>query len=60
MLIERSARGLRLTEVGEGLMVRTEGPLGEMAEAMTAAREDVSTPPGRLRVASPVLCSQLQ
>ena len=58
-LIERSARGLKLTEAGEMLMARTEGPLGEVAEAMTAAREGVSTPRGRLRVAAPVLFSQL-
>jgi DNA-binding transcriptional LysR family regulator len=58
-LIERSARGLKLTEAGERLMSRTEGPLSEVAEAMTAAREGVSTPRGRLRVAAPVLFSQL-
>ncbi|MNM67898.1 HTH-type transcriptional regulator DmlR [compost metagenome] len=58
-LIERSARGLKLTEAGEILMARAEGPLAEVAEAMTAAREGVSTPRGRLRVASPVLFSQL-
>ncbi|MFC4314205.1 LysR family transcriptional regulator [Steroidobacter flavus] len=58
-LIERSARGLKLTEAGEALMARTEGPMHEVAEAMTAAREGLSTPRGRLRVASPVLFSQL-
>jgi len=58
-LIERSARGLKLTEAGELLMSRTEGPLSEVTEAMTAAREGVSTPRGRLRVAAPVLFSQL-
>jgi len=58
-LIERSARGLKLTEAGERLMSRTEGPLSEVSEAMTAAREGVSTPRGRLRVAAPVLFSQL-
>ncbi|WP_210639319.1 LysR family transcriptional regulator [Pseudomonas sp. Tri1] len=58
-LIERSARGLKLTEAGERLVSRTEGPLSEVAEAMTAAREGVSTPRGRLRVAAPVLFSQL-
>lgn len=58
-LIERSARGLKLTEAGELLMARTEGPLSEVADAMTTAREGVSTPRGRLRVASPVLFSQL-
>ncbi|WP_256829377.1 LysR family transcriptional regulator [Pseudomonas sp. Pse1] len=58
-LIERSARGLKLTEAGERLLTRTEGPLSEVTEAMTAAREGVSTPRGRLRVAAPVLFSQL-
>jgi DNA-binding transcriptional LysR family regulator len=58
-LIERSARGLKLTEAGEGLMARTEGPMLEVADAMTATREGLSTPRGRLRVASPMLFSQL-
>src|SRR5688572_26297767 len=58
-LIERSARGLKLTEAGEGLMARTEAPMLEVAEAMTATREGLSAPRGRLRVASPVLFSQL-
>jgi DNA-binding transcriptional LysR family regulator len=58
-LIERSARGLKLTEAGEMLMARTEGPMNEVAEAMTATREGLSAPRGRLRVASPVLFSQL-
>jgi DNA-binding transcriptional LysR family regulator len=58
-LIERSARGLKLTEAGELLMSRTEGPLSEVTEALTAAREGVSTPRGRLRIAAPVLFSQL-
>jgi len=58
-LIERSARGLKLTEAGEALMSRSEGPLGEVIEAVTAAREGVSIPRGRLRVAAPILFSQL-
>lgn len=58
-LIERSARGLKLTEAGEALMSRTEGPLSEVTDAMTATREGVSTPRGRLRVAAPILFSQL-
>jgi len=58
-LIERHARGLRLTEAGELLMARTEGPMHDVAEAMTAVREGVSAPRGRLRVAAPVLFSQL-
>lgn len=58
-LIERSARGLKLTEAGQQLVSRTEGPMQEVAEAMTAARDGPSTPRGRLRIASPVLFSQL-
>ncbi|VUC78383.1 LysR family transcriptional regulator [Raoultella terrigena] len=58
-LIERSARGLKLTEAGEGLISRTEGLLSEMAEAITAVGDGVSTPRGRLRIAAPVLFSQL-
>ncbi|MCD5987481.1 LysR family transcriptional regulator [Pseudomonas sp. CDFA 553] len=58
-LIERSARGLKLTEAGKALMSRTEAPLSEVTEAMTAASEGVSTPRGRLRVAAPILFSQL-
>lgn len=58
-LIERSARGLKLTDAGAVLIARTEGPMLEVAEAMTATREGQSTPRGRLRVASPVLFSQL-
>ncbi|ANS42919.1 LysR family transcriptional regulator [Serratia inhibens] len=58
-LIERSARGLKLTEAGEMLMSRTEGLLNEVTEAMTAVGEGGVTPRGRLRVAAPVLFSQL-
>jgi DNA-binding transcriptional LysR family regulator len=58
-LIERSARGLKLTEAGQTLVARTEGPMQEVTEAMTAAREGLSAPRGRLRVAAPLLFSQL-
>lgn len=58
-LIERHARGLRLTEAGELLLARTDGPLHDVADALTAVREGVSAPRGRLRVAAPVLFSQL-
>lgn len=58
-LIERSARGLKLTEAGQQLLSRTEGPMQEVAEAMGSARDGLSTPRGRLRIASPVLFSQL-
>ncbi|TQU25045.1 LysR family transcriptional regulator, partial [Xanthomonas perforans] len=43
-LVERSARGLKLTEAGQQLMERTQVPLSEVAEAMTAAREGLSSP----------------
>jgi DNA-binding transcriptional LysR family regulator len=59
-LLERGARGLKLTEAGERLMARTEGPMHEVAEAMTAAREGMAAPRGKLRIASPVLFSQLE
>jgi DNA-binding transcriptional LysR family regulator len=59
-LIERHARGLKLTEAGEQLMARTEGPMHEVADAMNAAREGLSTPRGRLRIAAPVLFAQLE
>jgi DNA-binding transcriptional LysR family regulator len=58
-LVERGARGLSLTEAGEQLALRTEGPLHEVAEAMTAAGEGLSRPRGRLRIAAPALFSQL-
>ncbi|WP_332763350.1 LysR family transcriptional regulator [Pseudomonas koreensis] len=58
-LIERSARGLKLTEAGALLMGRAEGPLSELSEALSAVREGVATPRGRLRIAAPVLFSQL-
>ena len=58
-LVERSSRGLMLTAAGQVLASRIEAPLGEVAEAMTATREGVTVPRGRLRIAAPVLFSQL-
>jgi DNA-binding transcriptional LysR family regulator len=58
-LIERGARGLKLTEAGQTLMSRTEGPMHEVADAMTAAREGLATPRGCLRIAAPSLFSHL-
>ena len=58
-LIERGTHRLELTEAGEQLWARTEEPMREVADAMTAAREGVSTPRGLLRVAAPLLFSQL-
>src|SRR5216117_2139310 len=58
-LIERHARGLKLTEAGDLLMARIDGPMHDVAEALSAAREGSASPRGRLRVAAPVLFSQL-
>lgn len=58
-LIERSNRGLKLTEAGQQLMSRTEILMLEVSEAMTSVSDGISTPRGRLRIAAPVLFSQL-
>ncbi|ARP82267.1 LysR family transcriptional regulator [Bordetella genomosp. 8] len=58
-LIERGARSLELTEAGQMLLARTEGPMHEVAEAAAAAREGLATPRGRLRIAAPILFSQV-
>jgi DNA-binding transcriptional LysR family regulator len=58
-LIERSAKGLELTEVGQQLLSRTEGPMHEVADALTSAREGTGKVGGRLRVAAPILFAQL-
>ena len=58
-IIERGASRLELTEAGQLLLSRTEGPLREVGEAIVAAKEGISTPRGRLRIAAPLLFSQL-
>lgn len=58
-LIERGTHSLELTEAGQLLLARTEGPMHEIAEAVAAARDGLATPRGRLRVAAPLLFSQL-
>lgn len=58
-LIERSAKGLELTEAGQALLSRTEGPMQEVADAITSAREGTGKVGGRLRVAAPILFAQL-
>ncbi|MEO6281311.1 LysR family transcriptional regulator [Roseateles sp.] len=59
-LIERSAKGLELTAAGQLLLSRTEGPMHEVADAITSAREGTGKVSGRLRVAAPVLFAQLE
>lgn len=58
-LLERGAKQLRVTEAGQLLLTRTEDPMRDVAEAVTAAREGIATPQGRLRIAAPLLFSQL-
>lgn len=58
-LIERGERSLSLTEAGELLQARIDGPLRELAEALAAARDGDGAPRGRLRIAAPLLFSQV-
>lgn len=58
-LIDRGGRSLALTETGKLLLARTVGPMREIEDAVIAAREGLSAPRGRLRVAAPLLFSQL-
>ena len=58
-LIERSAKGLELTEAGLKLLSRTDGPMSEVIDAFASAREGSGKVSGRLRVAAPILFSQL-
>ncbi|MES2017342.1 MAG: LysR substrate-binding domain-containing protein [Pseudomonadota bacterium] len=58
-LIERGATGLELTEAGQLLLGRTEGPMNELADAFGAARDTRASPRGQLRIAAPGLFSQL-
>lgn len=58
-LIERGSQRLELTEAGQLLLSRTEGPMHEVAEAIAAARDGLATPRGRLRIAAPLLFSQM-
>lgn len=56
-LLERGARSLRLTEEGQALLERIQGPLGEIVEAVEMVSAGLTTPRGRLRVSAPVLFS---
>ncbi|MDB5849187.1 MAG: LysR family transcriptional regulator [Rhodoferax sp.] len=57
-LIERGARGLRLTEEGAVLHARTEAPYGEIAEALQDVKAGLGRPSGRLHVSAPMLFGQ--
>lgn len=58
-LIERSGHRLKITEAGELLLSRTAGPIREIDEAAGSAREGSVNPSGCLRIAAPLLFSQL-
>ncbi|MDH0866689.1 LysR family transcriptional regulator [Mitsuaria sp. GD03876] len=58
-LIERGTKGLELTEAGQRLLNRTEGPMSEVADAFASALEETGQVRGQLRVAAPLLFSQL-
>lgn len=58
-LIERGSRSLELTEAGQLLLARTQGPMHEIADAVAAAKDGLASPRGRLRIAAPLLFSQL-
>ncbi|MCA1326368.1 LysR family transcriptional regulator [Herbaspirillum sp. alder98] len=58
-LVERGARSLELTAAGQLLLTRSDGPMREIAEAMTEVQEGIDVPRGRLRIAAPLVFSQL-
>jgi len=58
-LLERGTHHLELTEAGQLLMSRTEGAMHDIADAVAEVREGLATPRGRLRIAAPLLFSQL-
>lgn len=58
-LLERGGRSLELTETGKLLFSQTSGPMREIVEAVATAREGLTGPRGRLRVAAPLLFSQV-
>ena len=58
-LIERGERSMKLTEAGQLLQDRIEGPMREVAEAIAAARDGLEAPRGRLRITAPLLFSQV-
>lgn len=58
-LIERGGRSLELTSTGKALLSQTDGPMRDIQEAVTAAREGLTAPKGCLRVAAPLLFSQV-
>jgi DNA-binding transcriptional LysR family regulator len=54
-LFERGSRSVHLTQEGELLVKRTNGPLNEIAETVELLRDGNSQPQGRLRINVPSL-----
>jgi DNA-binding transcriptional LysR family regulator len=54
-LFERGSRSVHLTQEGELLVKRTNGPLNEIAETVDLLRDGNSQPQGRLRINVPSL-----
>lgn len=54
-LLERGTQSLRLTDEGQSLYARTNGPLSEIVEAGEAVVLGAASPRGRLRVSVPVV-----
>lgn len=58
-LVERGGQRLQITEAGERLLSRTVGAIREIDEAVESTREASTNPSGWLRIAAPLLFSQL-
>jgi len=58
-LIERGNRRLEITEAGKLLLARTAGALREISEAAVMTQESAIQPRGCLRIAAPLLFSQV-
>jgi len=58
-LIERGGQRLQITEAGERLLSRTAGAIRDIDEAVESTREASANPSGWLRIAAPLLFSQL-
>jgi len=58
-LIERGTRSLELTEAGQLLLTRTEGPMRDVVDTLVEVRDGMASPKGRLRIAAPLVFSQL-
>jgi len=58
-LIERGNRRLEITEAGKLLLARTTGAMREISEAVAMTQEGATRPRGCLRIAAPLLFSQV-